>query len=225
MVATLTLSFVLFAGSPQGSGAQAEPPRFGKTNAEILRMGRSAWTKFAAEDRMDGSTAGYVSSEGTFGEALAERNDRLMKAKPAYKRSLVGLRTVLHDYANEFISIGSGVTGGGTMWNLTASAISPDVEEILYSALAPSKSKIKDATSAQIEGALSVATQVVQRKRKQIDENKEFSHMSYADCLKALAQARKLKTQALGFSKSLPARTQTAVRRYLVDAANLDMAE
>lgn len=222
MVAAWTLSVVLFAGGSQGT---EEPPRFGKTNAEILRMGRSAWTKFAAEDRMEGTTAGYVSSESTFGEALAERNDRLMKAKPAYSRSLLGLRRVLKDYANEFIAIGSGVTGGGTMWNLTASAISPDVEEILYTALTPVKPKIKNATPAEIERAFSVATQMVQRKRRQIDGNKEFSHMSYADCLKSLTSAQKLKTQALGLSKSLPKTTQSAVRRYLVDAANIDMAE
>lgn len=221
MVSVLSLTVLLVTGvAPQ------DDSRFGKTNADILKMGRSEWTQFAAVDRMGGSTAAYMSSEGTYGEALAERNDNLLKRKPAFKKPILGLRTTLHDYANEFVAIGSGITGGGTMWNTVAAAITPDVEEILYTALVPAKlTTKKGATPAQIEKAFANATQTVHRKRKQIDENKAFSHMSYADCLAALNRARKLKTTALSLSGTLPKATQFAIRRYLIDATDLQMAE
>lgn len=219
MVAALSFTVLLFAGA-----APQEPPRFGKTNAEILKMGRSGWTKFAAEDRMGGSTAAYVSSEDTYGAALQERNDALLRRKPGLKKSMVSLRKTLFDYANEFVSIGSGITGGGTMWNIVSAAITPDVEEVLYTAFTTRKSE-KLPTAAQIDRAITVATQTVQRKRKQIDGSKEFSHMGYQDCLASLARARKLKASALSLSSTLPKPTQVAVRRYLIEAASLEMAE
>jgi hypothetical protein len=220
MVAALSLTLLLVTGA-----AKQEPPRFGKTNAEILKMGRDGWTKFAAEDRMGGSTAAYVSSEETYGEALKARNDSLLKKKPVYRKAFAGLRQSLFEYSNEFVSIGSGITGGGTMWNTVSASIAPDVEEILYTAFAPPKPKGKAVTPAQIDQAIARATQTVQRKRKQIDANKEFSHMSYADCMASLTKARKLKASALALAAPLPKSTQNAIRRYLVDATDLGMAE
>jgi hypothetical protein len=220
MVAALPLALLL-AFLPQ----DPEPPRFGKTNAEILRMGRANWTQFAAVDRMEGTTAGYVASDSIYGEALRERNDRLLKGKPKYKRAIEGLRKSLFAYSNEFISIGSGITGGGTMWNLTSAAIAPDIEEALYTAFVTSAKPKRMPSSAQIEAAISKATQTVLRKRRQIENNREFSGMSYGACLGALKQVRSLRTEALRLVTPLPKATQAAVRQFLLDGADLGMAE
>lgn len=220
MVAALPLTVLLVTGA-----AKQEPPRFGKTNAEILKMGRDGWTKFAAEDRMGGSTAAYVSSEETFGEALRARNDTLLAKKPAFRKPMDGLRKVMFEYANEFVSIGSGITGGGTMWNMVSASITPNVEEILYTAFVPAKPAGKAVKPVEIDRAIARATQTVQRKRKQIDTNKEFSHMSYADCMASLTKVRKLKASVLTLAMPLPKPTQNAIRRYLVDATDLGMAE
>jgi hypothetical protein len=203
-----------------------EPPRFGKTNAEILKMGHANWTKFAAEDRMGGSTAAYVGSESVYGEALRERNDRLVVGKPALRKPLTRLRKSLTEYANEFISVGSAVSGGGTMWNLTAAGISPGVEEIVYSALSPAGKGPKRApTVAQVEAKIAFAELTVRRNRKQIDQSAQYSNMNYAKSVAALKRVRTLRTEALRLVAPMPARTQAAVREFLFQHADLQTGD
>ncbi len=100
----------------------------GKTNAQILAMGRSRWHDFYV-GKESSSTASESSAEGLYGDALAWRNDRLLKGHSS------PLRKALQAFKNDAIDAGSAITGGGTMWNITAGSLYADAEGTLYEVL------------------------------------------------------------------------------------------
>ncbi|MGV3619159.1 MAG: hypothetical protein ACO1SV_27855 [Fimbriimonas sp.] len=115
--------------------AQDRQATFGKSNAQILSMGYDAWYKFYIA-KEGGSGVGMSSGPALYGDALAARNDRLLKAEtPVRRRKLTALRTHLRAYANRAIEAGSGTTGGGTMWNSVSSFLYKDAEQTLYGLL------------------------------------------------------------------------------------------
>lgn len=117
----------------------------GKTYAQILAMGRSRWHDFFV-GKDGGSTAAESSAEGIYGDALAWRNGKLLKGHPS------PLRKALQAFKNDAIDAGTAVTGGGTMWNITAGSLYADAEQTLYAVLthsgrAPHR-KVSDAQRA-----------------------------------------------------------------------------
>lgn len=126
----------------------------GKTNAQIIAMGRSKWYGFYT-GKMGDSTVGMTSAESLYGDALAWRNNRL--GDPRTRR----LRKVLRDVKDDAVGVGYAITGGGTMWNITSSSLYADAEETLYAVLtkrgqAP-KRVVSDATKALDRVALAYA--------------------------------------------------------------------
>ena len=129
--------------------AQDKTDTYGKTNAQILAMGRSRWVDFyTSESRAGQSTAGMAGAEGFYGEALAWRNDRLGKAR------IGRLRSLLQDTKNDAVGVGSAITGGGTMWNIIASGLYSDAEETLYAVLTKTgkapRRKVSDVEKALV---------------------------------------------------------------------------
>ncbi len=171
---------------------QDEPP-FGKTNAQILAMGRTKWYDFAT--RRDGgeSTAGMTGAIGSYGDALAWRNDRI---KP--KARVVRLRKVLQDTKNDAIAVGSAITGGGTLWNIVSVNLYADAEETLYAVLtktgkAPAR-RVSDVTKAL--GGLSAAFEASKKESGSKPEGDQYLVALRKDVAAVAAEAKKLPRRA-----------------------------
>ena len=108
--------------------AQDKAVTYGKTNAQVLAMGRKGWYGFFTSKAGD-STAGMAGAQALYGEALAWRNDKYGKAR------IGRLRRLLQDTRNDAVGVGYAATGGGTMWNVIAADLYADAEETLYAVL------------------------------------------------------------------------------------------
>ncbi len=109
--------------------AQDKTATYGKSNAQILAMGRSRWYDFYTTKGGGESTASMSSAEALYGEALAWRNDKFGKAR------IGRLRRLLQDTKSDAVSVGSAITGGGTMWNVIGAGLYADAEQTLYAIL------------------------------------------------------------------------------------------
>lgn len=102
---------------------------YGKTNAQILAMGRSGWIDFYTGREGGATTMAMAGAESLYGDALGWRNDKFGKAK------IGKLRVLLQATARDSCEVGTAVTGGGTMWNIIGASLMTDGEETLYSVL------------------------------------------------------------------------------------------
>ncbi|RYG24378.1 hypothetical protein EON82_10915 [bacterium] len=109
--------------------AQDKTVTHGKSNAQILAMGRSAWSDYFCQAEGGGSTVALSGAEALYADALGWRNDKIGKAK------VMPLRRLLDDVRNHAIEVGTAVTGGGTIWNIIASSLDADAEETIYTVL------------------------------------------------------------------------------------------
>ena len=107
--------------------AQTRADTFGRSNAQILAMGRKDWFVFYSK-RHGGTTAAMVAATGLYGDALAARNDRLGARRDP-------LRTHLRAFADDAQAVGAALSGGGTIWTVTAAELYADMEEALYRVL------------------------------------------------------------------------------------------
>ena len=108
--------------------AQDRTETLGKSHAQILAMGRTRW-RDAFVGKFGGSTAGEAGAESLYGDALAWRNDRLLKGRKS------PLRDRLQAFKNDAVGVGEAITGGGTMWNIIAASFYADAEETFYRVL------------------------------------------------------------------------------------------
>ena len=167
---------------------QDEPP-FGKTNAQILAMGRTRWYDFATKREGGESTAGMTGAMGSYGDALAWRNDRI-----APKARVVRLRKLLQDTKNDAIAVGSAITGGGTMWNIISANLYADAEETLYAVLtktgkAPAR-RVSDVTKAL--AGLSTALAATKKESWYKPEGGQYLAALRKDVAAVAAEAKKL---------------------------------
>lgn len=100
----------------------------GRSNAQILAMGRKRWYAFFTGKQGE-STMAMAGAEGLYADALASRTDRLLKGRKS------ALRADLRDFSNDAQGVGAAITGGGTMWNITAAGLYADTEEAFYAVL------------------------------------------------------------------------------------------
>ncbi|MBX3119677.1 MAG: hypothetical protein KF784_11470 [Fimbriimonadaceae bacterium] len=144
LIATSLLAGALFA--------QAQSKTYGKTNAQILSMGRSKWFDFYTS-KAGQSTLDMSNAERLYGAALKERNDqRLAKESKTRKEAIAAIRKSADAFGYGMISVGIAYSGGGTIWNPVIAGVSADTEEALYDVL------FKKPLSKENRKALSFAT-------------------------------------------------------------------
>jgi hypothetical protein len=126
--------------------AQDKTVTHGKSNAQILAMGREGWSDFFCQAEGGGSTVALSGAESLYADALGWRNDKLGKAK------VMPLRRLLRDVGNHAVEVGTAVTGGGTMWNIIANSLDANAEETIYTVLtlkgSPKKRVVSDLEKA-----------------------------------------------------------------------------
>ena len=118
----------------------------GKTNAQILAMGRQGWSDFFCQAEGGGSTVALSGAESLYADARGWRNDKLGKA------NVMPLRRLLTDVGQHAVEVGTAITGGGTMWNIIANSVGADAEETIYTVLtlkgSPKKRVVSDMDKA-----------------------------------------------------------------------------
>lgn len=110
-----------------------EHPTYGKTYAQILKMGDSTWMDYHAGKSGGSSTAEINEAMGIYRLALRWRNDRLAPRAPASVRTNVAkLRPLLGSFVNSMNDVGFYNSGGGTIWSNIGASAHAGAEETLY---------------------------------------------------------------------------------------------
>lgn len=155
-------AFAAIAAMATSAVAQDRKVTFGKSNEQILSMGFDAWYKFYTT-KEGNSNFGMAQASGLYADALAARNDRLLRRQPsARRRQITELRALFKTYVNHAIEAGSATTGGGTMWNLVSTGLHKDAEEAVYGLLATRRPR----TPARV---VSDVTREIERQRQEME--------------------------------------------------------
>ena len=118
------LSTLLAAAALQQDRAAS----LGYSYAQILAMGPKRWEAMVLKRQGD-STLATGSGFTVYGEALAWRNDRLLKGRP------FPLRRHLESFSIQAQEVGNTATGGGSIWNLFAGQSYRDMEATIHTIL------------------------------------------------------------------------------------------
>lgn len=140
----------------------------GKTDSEIIKMGRSAWYDYYVSKEGE-STADSCNAEQVFGEVLKRRNDRLLQGAPAKRALITKVRTDLKTFQSAIYDVGYALSGGGTMWNVVYSGVLADTEEAVGHLLGPRDPQVKPRKTSQVRQALAALATRVEREKVSIE--------------------------------------------------------
>lgn len=144
--------------------------QLGKSDAQILKMGRQLWGDYYAE-KAGSSTVDMCTSERIYGEVLKRRNDRLIsKASRSTKAVVKSLRKDMIQYMSGVYDVGMALSGGGTMWNIVYAGCQPDTEEVVGHILGVKSPKVKARKVSDVTTALKELRDKVAKERKSIEE-------------------------------------------------------
>lgn len=174
----------------------------GKTHAQILAMGSERWVTLYTKRKGD-STPAIAGAFVTYGDALAMRNDRLLKGRKS------PLRTHLRAFSDDLSVVGYSITGGGTIWTIFGAQSYRDVEEAFYRVLTHSGQAPRRVTS-DVERAVATLAPMVAKV-----ENPEDRKRAQASMVRARADLRAILVDA----RQLSRRDSDTVLEFCRDAA------
>jgi hypothetical protein len=149
--------------------AQDRKDTFGKSNDQILSMGFDAWFKFYTT-KEGNSNFGMAQASGLYADALAARNDRLLRGLPsARRRQITELRALFKAFVNHAVEAGSATTGGGTMWNPVSTGLHKDAEEAVYGLLARRRPRTPSRVVSDVTRELEKQRQLMERQMRSND--------------------------------------------------------
>jgi hypothetical protein len=135
---------VLLAVGSIGMGQGLDYDMAGKTEAQILAMGRDRWFTFYTQEAGN-SNQSMILADDTWAVVEGKANDRLARRAGIKRAALIaGLRKDMNAFTSDLEDVGSALSGGGTMWfGIDASWVG-DIEDALHDVLTghPSKSPI-----------------------------------------------------------------------------------
>lgn len=170
------------------AAALPQSKTYGKTNAQILAMGRQKWFDFYTS-KAGQSTLDMSNAERLYGAALKERNDTLLRKQTKTRQEAVAsIRKSGTAFGYGMVTVGFAYTGGGTIWNPIIAGVSADVEEALYDILARkplSKEQRKAPTLAALQKEVDQVGARLVKDRKKIAEYDTPSGTYYEDAVKA----------------------------------------
>ena len=173
----------------------------GLSYAGILKLGPSRWEELVLKRQGD-STMATAGGFSTYGDALAWRNDGLLK------RRAFPLRKHLRDFSNDVQGVGYARTQGGTMWSITAGQYHRDVEEAVYRTLTH--------TGRAPHRVVSDVTQALDRLQRVADRTEAGRY--HTDAKAAMVKARADLRLVVADAKSLPRRDSDTVLDFCREA-------
>lgn len=171
----------------------------GKTDAQILAMGKTKWLDYYAE-KEGTSTADMCDANASYGAALKRRNDRLIAENldGDWVSKLRKLRKLLTSFGTSAIDLSYNRAGGGTMWNIFYSAIDTDVEEVVYGLLEQKGAKPK----ALVVSTVTKALDRLASENQILARDKTASYFKAAEARKSVAEMRTQFQQILVIAKT-----------------------
>jgi hypothetical protein len=193
---------------------------FGKTHADILKMGRTKWFEFYT-GKAGESTLGMCEAERIYGDCLTERNDKLLNKLPAAKqKQMMKLRELSLSFGCSMINVGMVLSGGGTIWQPVEAGIMADFEEALYTLLTKPQTKATKPTSAEdVTRLLDKYRKEIVSRAKEIDEINVGDDLTSKAGLKSLAQAEATFKKALALVAGFESKQKALVLRYFISQA------
>lgn len=130
----------------------------GKTDGQILKMGRGAWTEYYQRHGPDVGmpTVSGCHADEIFGRVLRARNDRALSRLSVARRSTVrGVRRQLYSFTFAAMNSSQNAVGVGFLWPVQfRSSIGPDVEQAVWDCLSTAKRGQQQVSPAAIEKVL-----------------------------------------------------------------------
>lgn len=171
--------------------AQDHPPKYGKTDAQILAMGLDKWMDFCGGK--DGSNLGMIQASHAYASAAKIRNDRYI-ARSGMASDFRRLRSLLDDYEEQLTTVGYYISGGGSMWSVIGAGGEADVEDLIYIALGRAPSKAKSFRTSHVTHELTHAADA-------IDHNKNPNEDSGVPSFEAMKSLKHAQTDFAAISK------------------------
>jgi hypothetical protein len=175
---------LLGPAAAQAAGDEDAPDTFGKTDAEILALGQSAWFDFYTDPERGGdSTAGMAEAYEIYATAAQRRNAALPDP-----HGLRPLGQLLDSFGEHALNVAYHMSGGGTMWIPMYAQADCDVEEVVYSLLGGSG---QPAAAPATTGLVSRDLQELDRAlRAERDDPDAALYFKYAEAHAELEQLR-----------------------------------
>ena len=174
----------------------------GLSYAGILKLGPARWEELVLKRQGD-STPATAQGFSVYGDALAWRNDGLLKGRP------FPLRAHLEAFSAQAQEVGNTATGGGTMWQITVGQCHRDVELTAYRVLTHSY-RGPHRVASDVTRSVDRLARVVGRAEGPKDR---------ADAGKAIVALRREATALVALARRLPRRDSDAVLDFCREAA------
>lgn len=147
---------------------------YGKSAAEIVRMGHDAWYAFFV-GKVGESTYGMSHAEMYWGYALYQvQTPQVAKLKGTRGQAIRSLRAKMPEFRERCIDVGYALSGGGTLWHPVYSARLGESEEVVRDLMA-GKWGTPPATQADVWPVFKRAKDHVTGSKSEIDETKHFT--------------------------------------------------
>lgn len=213
----LALAAAVFAVAKEEPWTYSLEDTFGKTEAQILTMGRAKWNEFTSSQPGGSSTAGMCMTEAAFGLALRRSNDRfIVKLAPARRKQIADLRQPMAKFNEACIMIGSTFSGGGTMWHPVHAGIQADVEEIVQAFVKRGSKPAPKRVASDISKELDKLSVVLKQNQSELDDFKG-SGFGFEVGMKALREARAEFAKIVAIAKGMPRAESDRLLQYCLD--------
>ena len=197
-----------------GVQAQDTKDTYGKTNAQILAMGRDRWYTFYTSKAGD-STAAMSSAYGFYYDAATARNDALIAKAGERKATATKLRKLLTDYCNEALGLGENNTGGGTMWNPISGSCMGDEEDVVYAYLVKKGPSAKKIVVSTVTKKLDSLGALIEKTHK----DPSATYFKYEDAKESLKKMRSDFADLTALAKSFARADSDRVLRFCLEMA------
>jgi hypothetical protein len=195
-----SMLLLLHPVSARAGGDEVAPDTFGKTDAEILALGQSAWFDYyTAPERGGDSTAGMAEAYELYATAAQRRNAALPDP-----HGLRPLGPLLDSFGEHALNVAYHMSGGGTMWIPMYAQADCDVEEVVYGLLGGSgQPAAAPATTGLVSRDLAALDRELRAER---DDPDAALYFKYAEAQAELEQLRtvyrQLKARAARLSRA-----------------------
>jgi hypothetical protein len=130
-----SIAVALLLALPSHPVSSKDDDTYGKSEAQILSMGRTAWYDFYTHKAGE-STYAMSNAYGIYGDLAEKRNQRaLTSGKYPHSDRVNRISKLLIEFGSEMVSLGSSITGGGTMWGPIGSSTYAQAQDVTYDLL------------------------------------------------------------------------------------------
>lgn len=202
--------------------AQDAQGTYGKTEAQILKMGWGKWSDFY-QANAGSSTVAMVDANGIYATCLQHRNDNLLKQRShsGQIQSVKELRDLMGSYGAHAVDMAENRAEGGTIWHIYYAGIGCEVETVIHGYLGGKEPKAKRAYPSDVEAQLD---KLAKLNKKEADD-KTMTEFKPADAEASLVGMRSDFAKLLDIAKRLPRKDSDRVIAFCLEYAKTATAD